>query len=370
MRRAFRIVVATGSLLLSLAAAEAYVRWFRSDLVDTNVLRARLTEGSIAQLIQPANAPGLIYELKPNNSGRLLASQINTGPEGYRIDPDVPSPADSARIPRIAVVGDSTSFGWGVEYRQSYPELVRGRLEARLRAPVEMRNYSVPGYNSEQELALFHQKVIAYRPDVLILHHDPNDSEPVGFGFNLTPEYLAPEYGDNALSSSLLKFVLRELRIRQNRRAFDQDNNAALISGSIAGGALYDRHLRALESMVSAAKDLHTPIVAILFNSRIAADDRYQDSEIYQVLHRGLQERLEAMGFLVLDLFPFYQAKMKQEGWTDLTPLWRFPGDAHPNPAGHRIIADAVTDYILGRPDLVSRLAPPRESSHPSGVKR
>ncbi len=367
MRVVLKILVVAGSLLLSLAAAEAYVRWFRSDLVDTNVLRARLTEGSIAHLIQPTNSPGLIYELKPNNSARLLASQVNTGPEGYRIDPDAAPPAAGARI---AVLGDSTSFGWGVEFRQSYPELVRSRLEARTGGAIDLRNYSIPGYNSEQELALFRQKVIAYQPDLLVLHHDPNDSEPVGFGFNLTPEYLAPEYGDNALSSSLLKFVLRELRIRQSRRAFEQDNNAPLISGSIAGGALYDRHLRALDSMASAAKDLQTPIVAILFNSRIAADDRYQDSEIYQVLHRGLQERLEAMGFLVLDLFPFYQAKMKQEGWTDLTPLWRFPGDAHPNPAGHRIIADAVTDYILGRPDLVSRLTPPRDSSHPSGVRR
>jgi lysophospholipase L1-like esterase len=359
LRVVLKILVVAGSLLLSLAAAEAYVRWFRSDLVDTNVLRARLTEGSIAPLIQPTNSPGLIYELKPNNSTRLLTSQINTGPEGYRIDPDATPPAAGAGIPRIAVLGDSTSFGWGVEFRQSYPELVRSRLEARTGGAIDLRNYSIPGYNSEQELALFLQKVIAYQPDLLVLHHDPNDSEPVGFGFNLTPEYLAPEYGDNALSSSLLKFVLRELRIRQNRRAFEQDNNATLISGSIAGGALYDRHLRALESMASAAKGRQTPIVAILFNSRIAADNRYQDSEIYQVFHRGLQERLEAMGFLVLALFPLSQAKMKQEGWTDLTPLWRFPGDAHPNPAGHRLIADALTEYISNQPLLISRLASP-----------
>jgi hypothetical protein len=359
LRVVLKILVVAGSLLLSLAAAEAYVRWFRSDLVDTNVLRARLTEGSIAHLIQPTDAPGLIYELKPNNSGRLLASQINTGPEGYRIDPDVPPPAAPTGIPRIAVLGDSTSFGWGVEYRQSYPELVRGRIETRLGVPIEMRNYSVPGYNTEQELALLRQRVIAYRPDVLILHHDPNDSDPVGLGVNVTPEYLAPEHGDNALSSSLLKLLIRELRIRQNRRAFEQDNDATLVGSSIAGGSLYDRHLKGLESIASVAEDLHSPIVAILFNARITADDQYQDSEIYQVFHRGLQERLEAMGFLVLDLFPFYQAKMKQEGWTDLTPLWRFPGDAHPNPAGHRIIADAVTEYIMNQRDLISRLTSP-----------
>lgn len=361
LRLGWKVAVATASFLLSVVAAEAYVRWFKSDLVDTNVLRARLAEGSIAHLIQPTNSPGLIYELKPNNSGRLLASQINTGPDGYRIDPDAAPRADGARIARIAVVGDSTSFGWGVEYRQSYPELVRSRLEARVGSRIDLRNYSVPGYNSEQEDALLRQKVIAYQPDLLVLHHDSNDSEPVGFGFNLPPEYLAPEYGDNVLSSSLLKFALRELRLRQNRRAFEQDNSATLIGGSIAGGNLYDRHLKALASMASAAKDVHTPILAVLFNGRVVADERYQDSEIYQVLHRRLQERLEAMGFLVLDLFPFHQDQMKQHGWKDLTPVWRSPGDAHPNPAGHRMIADALTDYVMSRPELVARLASPAQ---------
>ncbi len=356
MRLGWKVAVATASFLVSLAAAEAYIRWFKSDLVDPNVLRERLNEGSIAHLIQPTNSPGLIYELKPNNSARLLASQINTGPEGYRIDPDAVSRAAGAHIPRIAVVGDSTSFGWGVEYRQSYPELVRSRLEARVGGAIDLRNYSVPGYNSEQELALLRQKVIAYRPDLLILHHDPNDSEPVGSGFNLTPEYLAPEYGDNALSSRLLKFILRELQLRQNRRAFEQDHNAALIGGSIAGGSLYDRHLKALESIAATARDLHAPIVAVLFNPRVVADDHYQDSEIYQLLHRRLQERLEAMGFLVLDLFPFYQTQMKQQGWKDLTPVWRAPGDAHPNPAGHRMIAEALTEYVVSQPELVARL--------------
>jgi hypothetical protein len=129
-----------------------------------------------------------------------------------------------------------------------------------------------------------------------------------------------------------------------------------MVQGNIVGGSLYDRHLKALESIASTARDLGTPVVAILFNGRITADDHFEDSEIYSTVHRALQQRMEAMGFVVLDLFPFYQAKMKQEGWRDLTPVWRFPGDSHPNPAGHRLIADALTEYVMSRPELVERL--------------
>ena len=356
MRLGLKIVVVTASLVLSLAVAEAYVRWFKSELVDTTALRERLSEGSIAHLIQPTNAPGLIYELKPSNSGRLLASQIDTGPDGYRIDPEAVAPLDGAPASRMAFIGDSTPFGWGVEYRQSYPELVRTRLEARLGSRIELRNYSVPGYNTEQELELLRQRVVPYRPDVLFLHHDPNDSDPVGFGFNMSPDYLAPEYGDNLLSSALLKLAIREQRLRRNRRAFEYDNQVAVTDGNIVGGSLYDRHVKALESIASSAKDLGTPIVAILFNGRIAADEGYQESEIYKTVHRRIQQRMEAMGFIVLDLFPFYQSKMKQEGWKDLTPVWRMPGDSHPNPAGHRVIADALTEFVASRPELVERL--------------
>ena len=357
MRLVLKVVVITASLLLSLAAGETYVRVFRNDLVDSNVLRERLKEGSIAHLIRPTTAPGLVYDLIPNHSARLLASQIVTGPEGYRIDPDAAPAVTSAPAARIAFVGDSSSFGWGVEYRQSYPEIFRTRIETSLGRPVALRNYSVPGYNSEQELALFLQRIAPDKPDVMFVHHDPNDSDPIGLGFGMTADYLAPEYGDNLLSSALWKLASRELRIRWNQRAFEYDNKVTVMAGNIIGGSLYDRHLKALESLSAAAKSLNLPVIAILFDGRVAIDDHYVDSEIYQVQHRGLQQRLEHMGFLVLDLFPFHQEQLRQLGWKDLTPAWRSPGDAHPNPHGHRMIAEALTAYVMSQPELLSRLA-------------
>jgi lysophospholipase L1-like esterase len=360
LRFAFRAGLVVSSVLVALFSAEVYVRLLRHDLVDTTVLRERLAANSIAPIVQPSSVAGLFYELKPNLSIRFQASNVVTSAGGVRIDSNPARTAERDEAARIAVLGDSTPFGWGVDYAQSYPELVRSRLEAALGRAIDLRNYSVPGYNSEQEQATFLQRVLLHKPDLVIVHHDPNDSEPVGLGFAMAPDFIAPEYGDNLLSSALVKLILRSVRIRQNQRSFaTEESPPTLINGYAVSGALYDRHLAALESLASLASTLHIPVVTILFNARVTADEQYQRSEIYQSLHRRPQEQFERMGMRVIDLFPFYQDRMRDNGWRDLTPVWRSPSDAHPSPAGHRLIADAVTNYVLHQPTLASALSQP-----------
>lgn len=119
----------------------------------------------------------------------------------------------------MAALGDSTAFGWGVEYEASFPEIFRQRMEALSGKSIELRNYAVPAYNSEQESRLFTQRVLrSYSPNLLILSYDHNDPEPaVGTFLGAAP----PEYGDNPLHSTLGKYVLRKARERWTRfRAF------------------------------------------------------------------------------------------------------------------------------------------------------
>jgi len=70
------------------------------------------------------------------------------------------------------------------------------------------------------------------------------------------------------------------------------------------------------------------------------------------------------MGFYVLDLYPYYQAKMKEFKCRYLNQTWisKDPVDAHPNPAGHRLIADALLDYIKPKPDLLRFLKKMRKN--------
>ena len=66
------------------------------------------------------------------------AKRPEIDPEDPALAPDPEEPADPAV--RVALIGDSTAFGWGVEYESIYGEILRRELEKNLGAPVALRN--------------------------------------------------------------------------------------------------------------------------------------------------------------------------------------------------------------------------------------
>ncbi|RME50180.1 MAG: SGNH/GDSL hydrolase family protein [Caldilineae bacterium] len=341
------------SILFSLGMGEAYVRLFHRDLFDTAILQARLEESSIKALIQPSPNPDIFFELKPNLRTTFRESVVATGPEGYRIAGQREEPSAPPNAVRVAVLGDSTSFGWRVNYEETYPARFRSQMEARFGVPVDLRNYSVPGYNSKQEWHTFLEKVEPYHPDLLILHYDHNDPQPTGAGY--APNYIPPRYGDNFLHSALLKIVLRQMREYRNRNRRQVAGDAhTYLDGYIVSGPLYDEHLDALRALANETARLHIPTVVVLFNAFVVADENYRQDESYLILHKNLKDRLEGMGFYVLDLYPAYQQKMQEEGWSDLSEFWisTDPIDGHPNPDGHRFIAETLSAFVSDQPAL------------------
>lgn len=340
------ILLAALSVLCSLLLAETYIRLLLKDHVDTELLKSSLERASIKSFIQPSENPQLYFELKPNLDIDFQGSSIVTDANGYRISKKPQAEMQEGAV-RIAVLGDSTSFGWRVDYESSYPEKYSQQIEADTNVPIELRNYSVPGYNSKQELYLFLDKIIDYQPDLLILHYDHNDSEPTGF--YQPPNYMLPEYGDNPLNSALIKFTVRQLKTFQNRNTlnFDKDQHQYL-AGYIVGGPLYDEHLLALQELAVKTQSLNIPSVVVLFFAFVKVDKNFEESPHYVLLHKNLKVELEEMGFNVLDLYPSYQAKMQAMGWSNLSNWWiskEEPLDGHPNSAGHQFIADRLVEY-------------------------
>jgi lysophospholipase L1-like esterase len=73
--------------------------------------------------------------------------------------------------PRIACLGDSTTFGWGVREEEAWPALLGEQLG------VEVLNAGVPGYSSYQGLATL-DRVLALKPDVVVLAYMIRDADP------------------------------------------------------------------------------------------------------------------------------------------------------------------------------------------------
>lgn len=73
--------------------------------------------------------------------------------------------------PRVACLGDSTTFGWGVSDAQAWPSVLGEELG------VEVLNAGVPGYSSYQGLATL-DRVLALKPDVVVLAYMIRDADP------------------------------------------------------------------------------------------------------------------------------------------------------------------------------------------------
>ena len=353
-RKALYVAIITlVPLICILLGAEWAVRVFLKHEVDTGRLRVNLKANSIAAIVKNSDDAILRFELIPGKVCEFKNSAVTISPEGYRCSSY--SRTNSSSAVRVAVLGDSTAFGWGVEYEASFPEVFRKRMEALSGKAIELRNYAVPAYNSEQESRLFTHRVLrSYSPDLVILSYDHNDPEPA-----LSPllGVLPPEYGDNPIHSMLWKYVLRKARQRWTRfQSFGLNRHKFvknMVGRFIIDGPLYARQLKALQQIADAARKRAIPVVAVVHNPFIVFNPQFGSSPDYILLSQRISTCLSEMGFHVLDLTPRYQEKMKADGIVNLTGSWLSPQDCHPNPAGHDLIAECLVQCVTNTPDLM-----------------
>jgi len=344
-------LVLVSSLIACTLIGEALTRIFLKRHVDTELLRANLDQTNIKVLIQPNEDPDLMYELRPGMDIMFQGSRVVTDISGVRVGSKLSDSPDNAI--RIALIGDSTAFGWRVNYEDTFGERLRQALQRSTAVQVDLRNFSVPGYNASQEYRTFVVKVMPYRPHLLIVHHDHNDSQRTGAGY--PPNYFSPEYGDNALHSSLLKFALRQTRTLRNRWGKRSESDShEYVDGYYVSGPLYEAHLESRSALARDAKSFGIPTVVVIFNAGVEADDDYENSDRYLRLHKQLAQRLEGMGLYVLDLYPHYQNMLKELGWRDLSRLWIDSDDRHPNPEGHEFISGVLLQFLRDQPELYS----------------
>ena len=99
---------------------------------------------------------------------------LNTNDDGLR------ATLNRDRTPyswRLAILGDSTTLGWGVDLEDSLGEVIAARLQENTSLQVEVLNGAQPGYSTWQSVWLYGEVVRHYRPDAVILFlplHDQN----------------------------------------------------------------------------------------------------------------------------------------------------------------------------------------------------
>jgi GDSL-like Lipase/Acylhydrolase. len=138
----------------------------------------------------PSNCPNLFiqlndsilfYILKPNytvvSDGcavKLKEFRISINSDNFR-DREYTIEKSNDTI-RIIALGDSFTFGWGVDLNDTWPKQLENLLNKRCqKKKFEVLNMGVPGYNTPMEIEFFKLKGIKYNPDIIILAYVGND---------------------------------------------------------------------------------------------------------------------------------------------------------------------------------------------------
>jgi len=183
----FRVIALIIGIVLSYAMLETAARvilWKQGEYIDT--LRAAGSqhpqmELTLFDIVRPAADPRRVYELVPDLNGRFAKKPLRTNDQGFRDDDFETS--KPKRVTRIAILGDSVAFGWGVEEKERFGSLLpklmaeNSGTSAGTGRKIQVYNFAVPGYNTAMELATWKDVASHYKPDILVLSLVGNDTD-------------------------------------------------------------------------------------------------------------------------------------------------------------------------------------------------
>lgn len=288
------------------------------------------------------------WELTPGAGGRLKSDEfdvaIKINARGERADFEVPQEKVAGKR-RLLVIGDSFSFGHGVEAAEAWP----ARLE-RLLPESEVVNLAVTGYGTDQQVLRLEKRGLAYQPDVVILGlFEGNVFR------NLKKEQMGYPKPRFELAGGRL-----ELRGVPLPRLAEGETYASAMPVSrlwaLAGGRAIElfRHLgfgegwpltgAILERFAADCRSVGAEPRVVLIPKDRAVDAPGWRGAIHRRTLREIEELSKSRGIATLDLTPLLAARLAQDG----QPLY-FPVDGHWNVAGHEAAAQAIADWLAPR---------------------
>lgn len=169
--KALKIIIQVlASLLISLALAEIVLKHFNIRPVRKSSWDFITNDPSSLKFF--SLDPDRIYRINPNTTVEGPSDYV-TDSFGFRTNPSHLGKSPSPK--RIIMVGDSTTFGHGVEENKTFPFIVEQQLNNQYK-DVWVDNAGTPGYGLDQEyLYITNELLPKYKPKYLIWNVNLND---------------------------------------------------------------------------------------------------------------------------------------------------------------------------------------------------
>ena len=288
-------------------------------------------------IYQKSTNPDLSYELKPNLNAKAFRSRITTNSMGLRM-----GEIDPAK-PTIAILGDSITFGYGLQDNQTIPYHIGQNF-----SDYNVINGGTPGYNVRQEAALYEEKVAQFDPKALVLIFYFNDLG-AKTAFLHTDGTLRPEGWTADLdkcdpiqegvlgylpgrcwldtNSAFYKIVKKVVSIRRNKEEAEEEREVAHENPEVE--SIPDVELFEYEADLTRLTNQLPSDLPRLFVI-------WPDNEMHEYARSELKRIAADQGFSILDLYDTFGNNVPTLSWDTV----------HPNPVAAKKAAEKITEAV------------------------
>jgi len=294
----------------------------------------------------------ILYRHKPGITRKYQQECVSINSFGLR---DSEIDKDKETTIRLLLLGDSVTFGWGVNQKEIFPEVLERLLNQNSTTEIEVINAGVGGYNTYQETQYFLNEGIYFNPDMLVLVFVENDFE--------VQNTIDEKYKSKKISLrgwifnviTRLEWMLKDTMIAhlftfQWKYSWFPENNKEMVG--IERSGLVER---CLNEIAIVCEEIKIPFIIFLFQY---CPNHYQ--KIMNIVKNiGLKER-----FLVYNTYEFFESQKIDDVKNSIV-------DSHLNSFGHRLLADGIyykisefiskNNYQLNNQDLQRRSIELRE---------
>lgn len=287
----------------------------------------------------PSDNKILLYQLRPNYEGNYYGMHTKISSEGLR---DYFHGLEKKGSYRIAVVGDSITFGLRVNETWTYPKILERLLNHDLlnknqtSRKYEVFNFGIPGYGIREEAELIKTRVFDYNPNMIIIGYFLNDplmspnqnlvrkTEGDCYAYGTTIR-ISCTFNTLIFKSQFITYMLGKLG--DIYFSFNDYYN-----GLYEDEKKWSNVVEGFSSISDIAKQHDTEVVLVIFPV-------VQDLKNYgwDHIHEKVRREAEMRGFYVIDLLDEYSKY--NESLITFDSL-------HPTPLGHEIAAKQIYAYL------------------------
>jgi lysophospholipase L1-like esterase len=317
----------------------ANVAWLRS-FTEARYIWTRIKPNVQVDALNPYNeielAKGVTFHFSSNSDGF----------RGREFTPKRPG------VIRVVCVGDSSTFGWGVDDEYTYPRLLEARLTKLMGLEVEVFNLGIPGFTSRHGLGVLRHYALPLDADFFVFSFGANDPRQV---LRPVDEVLAEDEGwRGTLRYTALRFktfqLLRKITFALNDPTTRYDERPTLVSS-----VTDEQYMRNLTTMVRLARQHNAQSVLMsVCSAQDQVDAMRRVAQANRVPMVDARARLMAR-FDDLKAHRLYPDEVRYYenlyGLAAMEAKWQLyitSDGCHPNRAGMSVIADGLAEAIGG----------------------